>query len=330
MTHIVMGIDGGGSKTHAVIADQSGNLLGKGFSGCSNYQVNGIEQAFTNIQEAVATAMQEARLSSTDLSFVQYGLAGADREIDIRTLKSKLATLPYKKWDLVCDTMEGLRLGSDSNTGVVLVAGSGTNAAGRNQEGNVVQTGGFGYLYGDGQVGGNALAAEAFRSAVRSWELRDIPSSLTERIPRFLGFNTMEEMWNHFLDKGVTKVDGRLAIVLHQAAMDGDLLSIRILQNAGSELGIAANSVIKRLGNLPLPIPIVLTGSVLQKGKNPVVLDALRKTIENEGHEIEMIIPQKDPVFGAVLLAFDHLHLPVSIEILNRMEEGWISYEKRA
>lgn len=202
MTHIVMGIDGGGSKTHAVIADQSGNLLGKGFSGCSNYQVNGIEQAFTNIQEAVATAMQEARLSSTDLSFVQYGLAGADREIDIRTLKSKLATLPYKKWDLVCDTMEGLRLGSDSNTGVVLVAGSGTNAAGRNQEGNVVQTGGFGYLYGDGQVGGNALAAEAFRSAVRSWELRDIPSSLTERIPRFLGFNTMEEMWNQFLDKG--------------------------------------------------------------------------------------------------------------------------------
>ncbi|MDN4073870.1 N-acetylglucosamine kinase [Fictibacillus terranigra] len=330
MKTIVMGVDGGGSKTQAVIVDQNGKILGKGHSGCSNYQVNGITQALTNIREAISHAMKEADITYNGISFVQYGLAGADREKDIRLLETALATLPFPKWNLVCDTMEGLRLGSSSNTGVVLVCGSGTNAAGRNQEGMVVQTGGFGYLYGDGAVGGNALAVEAFRSAIRSWELREIPSILTQRIPHYFGFNSMEEMWNQFLDDGLTKVTGDLAIVLHEAAMDGDQLSIRILKQMGQELGRAASSVIKRLGSLPAPIPIILTGSVLQKGKNPAVFDSIKKTIENEGYTIELIIPEMQPVFGAVLLARDQLELPTTLDVISQMEKGWRYYEERA
>ncbi|MCQ6265920.1 ATPase [Fictibacillus sp. WQ 8-8] len=331
MGTIVMGVDGGGSKTQAVIVDQHGQIIGKGYSGCSNYQVNGIKKALTNLQEAISQAMEEAEISYSEISFVQYGLAGADREKDIRLLESALATLPFAKWNLVCDTMEGLRLGSSSNTGVVLVCGSGTNASGRNQQGKVVQTGGFGYLYGDGAgAGGNALAIEVFRSAIRSWELREIPTILTHRVPRYFGFSSMEEMWNQFLDDGVTKVTGDLAIVLHEAAMDGDQLSIRILKQMGKELGLAASSVIKRLGSLPAPIPIILTGSVLQKGKNLYVLDSLKQTIESEGHSIQLVIPEMEPVFGAVLLARDQLGLPTTTDVLNQLEKGWKYHEERA
>src|SRR5665647_948556 len=143
----IMGVDGGGSKTYAVIVEETANKVGSGVSGSSNHQVIGVEQAFMHIKEAIDQALEAAGLVYKDITFIQYGLAGLDREMDYALMRPVLNSLPFSNWDMVGDTMEGLRTGSYKNAGVVLLCGSGTNAAGRNDAGQVIQVGGVGYLY---------------------------------------------------------------------------------------------------------------------------------------------------------------------------------------
>ncbi|MCP1306647.1 N-acetylglucosamine kinase [Paenibacillus tyrfis] len=306
----IIGVDGGGTKTYAVVIDEQGNKRGSGIAGCGNHQIVGIDKALGNIRQSVELAVQGAGLTYADIAFVQYGLAGADRERDFSILRPALATLPFANWDVVCDTMEGLRIGCPDNAGVVLVCGSGTNAAGRNEEGRTIQTGGLGTLYGDA-AGSHYMATRTFQASVRSWEYREIPSVLQYKVPRYFGFDTVEQMVNDFLDRDIYSLrEGNLTIVLHEAADEGDALAIRILQETGRELGIAACSVIRRLGGFRKEtIPIVLVGSVVQKGRNPHLLAALKETVRQEHGSIELIIPEMAPVYGAVLLGMDHLGL---------------------
>ncbi|WP_175639433.1 N-acetylglucosamine kinase [Metabacillus schmidteae] len=314
----LMGVDGGGSKTYTVITDEYGNKVGEGLSGRGNHQDVGIHTALRNIKESIEKALATSGLQYEDISFTQYGLAGADREKDFAILRPALSTLPLKSWNVVCDTFEGLRIGSENNIGVVLVCGTGTNAAGRNKEGKVVQIGGMGYLFGDA-AGGIYMARETFRSAVRSWEQREIHSILTDKVSGFFGFQTMEQLVNDFLDRDIYEVPGELAIVLHEAAAEGDHLAIQLLRKTGEELGIAANSVIKRLGDFESDtIPVVLVGSILQKGRSHHLIQSLKSKIESENPNISIIIPDIEPVYGSILLAMDHLGIETTGEIYQK------------
>jgi N-acetylglucosamine kinase-like BadF-type ATPase len=319
---IFMGVDGGGSKTHTVIMDETGKNLGSGLSGCGNHQIFGIDKAIKNIWNSIEQALQQAALASSYIDYVQYGLSGADREKDFTILRSALSSFPFRQWDIVCDTMEGLRIGSKENIGVVVVCGSATNVAGRNPKGKTIQTGGFGYLYGDA-AGGGHMATETFRAAVRSWELREIPSRLTSLVPEFLGYDSLETMHNHMLDEDIYSVSRDLTQVLHQAADEGDELAINLLRKTGEELGIAAVSVIRRLGGFQgFKVPIVLVGSVLQKGRNKNLLNKLYETIAKEKIEFQLIIPEIEPVYGSVLLAMDQLN----VQDIQQLEGKFTTY----
>jgi N-acetylglucosamine kinase-like BadF-type ATPase len=317
----IMGVDGGNSKTFTVITDEKGRLLGRGLAGCGNHQVPGIETALSNIMKSADMALNQAGLSYEEITFVQYGLAGADRQRDFEILLPGMATLPFSKWDVVCDTYEGLRAGSPDNIGVVLVCGSGTNAAGRNQEGRTVQTGGFGYLFGD-RTGGGDLAREMFSHAVRSWDLREKPSILTDKVAKYFGLADMEQVYDYFLDNDIQEVPRDLTIQLHAAADEGDELAIRLLRRAGDELGRAANSVIRRLGGFPgQKIPIVMVGSVVQEGQNRHLLGGLRDKVSEENDNFELIIPVMAPVYGSILLGMDHLGILVTEDIAKKFGE---------
>ncbi|WP_246202605.1 N-acetylglucosamine kinase [Virgibacillus doumboii] len=314
----MLGVDGGNSKTYAVIVDRDGNRRGQGISGNGNHQSIGIDSSLENIQSAVNQALNKAVLRPQDISFAQFGLAGADREKDINILHKALQTLSFKNWDVVPDTLEGLRAGSRTNTGVVLVCGAGTNAAGRNSVGDTIQTGGFGYRFGDG-AGGGYIALEGFRAAVRAWELRGPETLLTEMLPRSAGYQDMENMYHSFLDRMSEEIPLSFTLMVHQAADKGDKTAINILKNVGWELGLAANSVIKRLGDFETePIPVILVGSVLQEGKNPYLLKKLEKTIKDKNPTCQLFNLEMEPVYGSVLLAMDNLNIKTNDDIMNK------------
>ncbi|WP_416147284.1 N-acetylglucosamine kinase [Salipaludibacillus sp. HK11] len=318
----ILAVDGGNSKTHAVIVNDAGELLGEGLSLGSNYTSTGSELFLTHLHGAVNQALNEADLQSDDIDYAQYGLAGADTAKDMKVLKKLVGKMPFKQWGLECDTLQGLRSGSPKNIGVVLICGSGTNAAGIDQFGNRVQIGGFGYKFGDA-AGGAFMAQETFRMAIRSWESRDEKSMLEEMVPLELGFSDMEELYHFALETEAFSAPLQLTRVLHRAAEKGDKAAIMILRNIGEELGKAGKAVVNRLPSLlEIKIPIVLNGSVLQKGKNPHLINCLKETLEYSGiHNYELINLDIAPVYGSVFLTFDKLGIKVTDEQIKSYKQ---------
>jgi N-acetylglucosamine kinase-like BadF-type ATPase len=304
---MVIGVDGGGSQTTAVVADRQGRPLGWGRSGCGNHQGPGVVVALQHIAEAMTEALRMAGVSEDRVAWVTYGLAGADRDKDFAILRPALAELPFSRWTVVSDAWIGLRAGTSDNVGVSLVAGSGTNAVGRNQVGDEVQVGGFGYEFGDA-AGGHHLAVDGFRAAVRAYQGREEATVLSELVPQFLRLKDMETVYNAFLDHG-WPIPIELAEVVHQAADAGDAVAQRLLSAMGRELGLAATAVLGKLGtDANAAIPVVLVGSLLQKGKNPHLMGALKETVQGRYPAARVAPLAVPPVAGAVQMALDRVH----------------------
>ncbi|WP_270168562.1 N-acetylglucosamine kinase [Paenibacillus sp. SYP-B4298] len=317
----VAGVDGGGSKTEAIIADAQGHVLGVGRAGCGNHQINGVQAAVANIRQALCAALEQAGLEEHELTFVHYGLAGADRPHDFEILRPEIeAQLPHTPYTIECDVFEGLRIATADHTGVVLVCGSNTNAAGRSKDGKTAVVGGTGTLFGD-RAGGYYLADQAFGRAIRAWEGREPHTTLVERIPAALGFERMADMVEHYLKLDPPSAPLPLVLIVHEEASAGDWLAIELLEDMGRELGTAAVAVLSKLGEMKQqPVPIVLTGSILQHGRHPLLLSALTDRVQAAYPNAYPVIPVLPPMFGALLTAMDQAGIETSADTLSQFE----------
>lgn len=300
---LFLGIDAGGSKTHALLTDEAGRVLGRGYGGNGNHQT-AFAKAKTNIDKACSEALQAANAAKEDVHFAYFGLAGADREPDYRILRPMIATLGFDRYAIACDTMIGMRAGTKRANGAVIISGTGFNAAARNAAGEELQYGGFGYLFGDGQGSGTDLAVQAFRTAIRSWEGREAPSLLTELVPKQLGYSSVQQMYDDMLDHGKTP-SSELAKTMFEAAGQGDKVAIRLLEEAGREHGNAVNALIKRLRMEEEMFDVVLAGSVMSRGTSPHMIDAIQAAVTKVAPKASVVKLLVDPVVGAVMSAMD-------------------------
>lgn len=304
MEHIIfLGIDAGGTKTHALLVDEKGKVLGQGLSGNGNHQT-AFEQARTNIESACNAALNEAGITKDQVTFAYFGLAGADREPDYAILRPMIASLGYDRHAIACDTMIGMRAGTSRSHGAVIISGTGFNAAARNAKGEELQYGGFGYLFGDGQGSGSDLAVHAFRTAVRSWEGREEYSILTKLVPETLGYESVQAMYDDALDNG-KRPPKDLAKLMFEAAGQGDAVAIRILREAGFEHANSVNALIKRLGMQEETFDVVLIGSVMSRGSSPHMVDAIKEAVAKTAPNASVVRLNVDPVIGAVMSAMD-------------------------
>lgn len=297
-----MGVDGGGSKTYTLIVDEQGRVVGKGKSGNGNHQ-GGAEQARRHIRESAEMALAQAGLTREQIEFAYFGLAGADREADYRILRPMIAELGFARHEINCDTMIAMRAGTDRPYGVVLICGSGTNSAGRNREGGFYQCGGFSYLFGD-FGGGATLCVELFRSVIRAWDGRENPTLLTDKLLRFLGYASVQDMFDDYLDHNrFPPID--IVKLLFEAAEEGDETARRILRVQGEELGRAAVAVVRRLGMENDGFDVVLAGSILAKGKGDFVHAPIREALKEAAPDASLVRLSVEPVVGAVWMAFE-------------------------
>ena len=81
----ILGVDGGATKTLAVVGDDTGRILGAGLGGPTNYQIIGIEPAMSNLNSAVRGALSYAGISMDKVDCAVFGLAGADFPVDFAT-----------------------------------------------------------------------------------------------------------------------------------------------------------------------------------------------------------------------------------------------------
>lgn len=177
---VVLGVDGGGTKTHVLAVDERGEVLGAAVNGPSNWELVGLGGTGAALRVAVAEALQQANLEPEDIDASVFGLAGVDWPADLELLGFAIDPLGIGgPRQIVNDAFVALRAGARHAWGVVVIAGSGSVAAGRSPEGEVFRTLGLGRMYGDF---GSAtdVSEEAVLAVARAYTGRGPGTALTD------------------------------------------------------------------------------------------------------------------------------------------------------
>jgi len=316
--NLVLGVDAGASKTFALVSDDGGHILGFGQGGPGNHQVAGPEPALAEIRRACEEALAQAR-ASPPVDFGFFGLAGADLPVDFALLIPAVESMNLaRQVRIKNDTMVALRAGLKRSWGVAVICGTGFNAGGIGPDGREVQLPGLGALSGDWGGGGD-IAQEVIRLVCRAWDGRGQPTALTEMVLTALGLPSVEELISQLYQSQFDYYPGQfdrrhlLALVplVFEAAYAGDQVAQDLLVRVGTEVGVTANAIIKRLGLEDTDVEVVLGGSVF-KGKGPLLVDTITQIVHRVAPRATIVIPQFEPVVGAVFMALENLGVEVN------------------
>ena len=296
-----LGIDGGGTKTHAVITDAKYRVLGEGFSGASNPLRAGLEQAVANVEAALDEACSQAGVARRDITAACIAIAGVNHPIHYETMKHALdRALRIGHMELVTDVRAALEGALDGQPGVIIVAGTGSIAMGINGAGEMERSGGWGPIMSD-EGSGYDIARRALRAVVASFDGRQQPTILTERICRELGIASAADLPGVIYNSDSEAVEiASLAKLVTEAAEEGDAVAREILAGAGRELGQLAISVIEKLGLQAQSFRVACVGSVFHSGE--YVLGSLREAVRRVAPAAEIGPPLFSPPIGAVKL----------------------------
>ncbi|MFL5736672.1 MAG: BadF/BadG/BcrA/BcrD ATPase family protein [Actinomycetota bacterium] len=315
----VLGVDGGGTKTHAVVADESGRVLGLAIRGPSNWEEVGLPRAADALERASATVLAEAYVEAGDLTASVFGLAGVDWKSDELRIETILRPLRLGgSIEILNDAYVALRAGTSKPEGVVVIAGTGSVVAGRNERGEIFRTLGLGPYFGD--YGGGSDISESALTAVCDAYLGKGPQTrLSDVICAHERVLTVEELL-----EVVSREQDDLPYVASEVlavAEDGDPVAQEIVKRAGRELGANAALVARHLGMEETPFELVVAGGLFQ-ADTQLLVEPLFDAVRNVARRARVVRLSTPPVVGAVALALERAGHEVDQVVMNRLIEG--------
>ncbi len=303
---VVLAVDGGNSKTLAAVADEGGSLLSLVREGGSNFQSVGGKAAAGALERSVKRALERA--GAAPVSAACYGVSGADRDKDFDTIENMIASFdPADKRVLVNDTLLALRAGTEDGVGVALVGGAGSNCIGMDKKGRIKKAWGLGPLTGD-KANASALVFDSIVEAMKGVDGRGERTMLEDGFKRALGLSELEDIieFGYFDSQKALDIEGLTPLVF-EAAGQGDKVAIRVLRDHGRAAAEAALAVMRGLFDRGEEVPLVLGGSVLQKGRPHFLVDEIKMRVAEEFPGVELRVLSGHPILGGILRALDEL-----------------------
>jgi glucosamine kinase len=306
---LVAGVDGGGSKTHVVIADAEGNEVASAHSGPSAIIPGRVERSADVIAATLDASLAGEDREAAAVVVMVVGVAGAGREEERAALVRELRRRSLAdEVHVETDAAIALADAYGDGAGVLLVSGTGSIAFGRSPTGEFARCGGWGPNIGD-EGGGAWIGRRALAIVAAAADGREPPTALTGAILTAAQVNEPEELipWAAAADSATLAA---LAPAVFTTARS-DARANALVDFAVEELVLHARALARRLfGDERAAFPIALSGGLLKKGS------LLRKKLE---HRLKVATPggsvRSEPVVparGAVKLALQRLRAPVS------------------
>jgi glucosamine kinase len=297
-----LGIDGGGSKTRCAVGDKS-SLLATAAAGPSNITRVGEARARESLHQAIHDACAAAKIDPRQLRRACIGAAGAGREEIASIVRRIVAEVIPGEIEIVGDMRIALEAAFGAGPGVVVIAGTGSIAYGRNAKGSTARAGGWGFALSDeGSAHWIGRMAVATLLRVQDNDARLEP----EASPLF---NELKAAWK--LDSlgqlvrtaNSTPDFAALFPAVQSAASAGDAVAQRILAQAGVELAQLASIVIRRLfPELPPPsssaVPLAIVGGVFRHA--PRVRELFYNEVRSVYSNVVLNPEVIEPVHGAL------------------------------
>jgi N-acetylglucosamine kinase-like BadF-type ATPase len=327
-----LGIDGGGTKTRCVLADET-TVLAKAMSGGSNIVRLGETQAREALHTAIRQVCGAARISPDQIRAICVGAAGAARpEIAARihNILAELIPVDAANIEVLGDTVIALEAAFGAGPGVIAIAGTGSIVYGRDAAGRTARAGGWGFAVSDEGsghwIGRRAISAilSAHDQGRKDQGTKDqgLETTLTALVLQEWKLTTIDELVQHANSTPPPDFPRLFPIVL-RAADQADSIARDLLTDAGAKLAALAAIVVRRLARLAgeamiagetiatettatettpaTMLPVAMTGSVFRQSPyvHQVFYDALQRSFPG----IDVRQDLADPVEGALARA---------------------------
>ena len=316
----ILGIDQGGSKTHAAVASENGEILGIGTGSGACHASAGMEYAMAAVLDAAQQACAQAGIGLKEIERVGAGLTGVDWDFEGPLLQENLhktLLVPLEKIHVVNDCLIALRAASSKPAGCILCVGSGMNCGVRKDAQHEYV---YGYYVDDACQGGGALGKRVVQAVLDS-EAGLLPkTALTAPVLEHVGCKSVDEM----LFKRVNgTLDDRKVLhlpeVLEQVVLKtGDPVAVDVLCTFGRDIAKYVTAALRRFDMLNDDVEVVLSGSVF-KCRARELLNTVRAEILAAAPNVRIIESEYEPIVGAVLLALDDLCVSENATVLENI-----------
>ena len=299
---LVSGVDGGATKTLAVVGRLDGTLLASARGPSSNYHNIGVRKAAKSIRTSVNSACRNARASFDDVETVVMGLAAMDSPRDFEA-GHRVADLAHlgKRGIVVHDSVIAIYAATLGRPGIVVNAGTGSFAAGIGADGRTIRAGGWGNIVDD-EGSAYHIGKLAIRAALRALDGTERKTAIAKLLVRKFKLQALENIVHEAYNKPLTVEEiSSISKLAAQAAAKGDRAAREIFTYEGQALASLVSSVARRLDMTTSKPEIYCTGGVFKAG--PVLLDPFKKELRKTVPRFILRRPRFEPVIGAFVLA---------------------------
>ncbi len=323
MSQFFLGVDVGSSKTHAVVADETGRIAGFGKGGAGNHETVGYAGLLAAMRIAVNQACDAAQLLPGQISAAGFGISGYDwpseRQPTLATIAQLGLACPV---EAVNDAVLGLLAGSREGWGITVVSGTGCNCGGwdreRKKTGRVTGNGA-----GMGEAAGaSELVWQALRAVAYEWTRRGPATSLSPAFIEYVNAQSLEDLLDG-LNTERYRIDASAAKLVFDKAREGDAAALGVVQWAGRELGELVAAVVHQLEFEATIFDLVMVGSMFRGG--PLLVDAMQQRVHATAPGARLVPFTKPPVIGAVILGMHQVGKKPDPAVYRKLEGAFTS-----
>lgn len=298
---IVIGIDGGGTKTHGILYEESGKILAEGFTPSSNPHSNPEPSVRASLHNLLESLLKDGAVSLENVDGICLGMAGCDRPADRGfiegIMREKIDDLV--KLVIVNDAVIAMMAVLSRLHGILVIAGTGSICFGFHEGKNEKRRcGGWGHLIAD-QGSGYLIGLSAIRAILDEYDGRIDKTSLTDVILSGLGLQSPTDLvgWTYTSGNGKTEI-AALARYVHNEADKGDEIAAGILDNQAAQLFETVVPVYKHLfADNGKPVPLALWGGNLIHAKG--YRERFIRHVKSSGLDLEPVKRDEQAVVGA-------------------------------
>lgn len=307
MPRYFLGIDTGATKSHALIADETGQALGFGRGGPGNPDIISYDGLTALLRDIIEQALTAAGTTIDQLDGAGFGVAGYDWPSQRQPILQAIEPvgLGPAPLDLVNDALVGLLAGAAAGWGVCIVAGTSCNCYGLDQNRRVGRVTGYGAWMGEA-AGASELVYKAIEAVALEWTCRGPATRLTQAFIELTGAAGLADLLEG-LNLKRYQLKAAAAPVVFRVAAEGDPVAHSLIEWAGHQLGSLAIGIIRQLGIEALAFEVVLAGSFYNG--SPALIDIIGETIHEVAPHARLVRLSAPPVVGGVLLGMEQAGL---------------------
>jgi len=323
MSKLVLGVDGGATKSHLAIFNENGNCVGSSVYGPLNHEVmkGSYEELEERLGELLPRVLKDAGVTFGDVAFAVFGIAGVDTNAQQVMISDMVRKIGFDNHIMCNDAFLGVAAGCPDCVGICAINGTGFKLAAIDNSGTAVETCGLG-SFTDDLGGGHWYGYRAIGTVYNELYKLGRPTVMKDMIFDLIGITRREDYLEVLSDKYYSGSIDSVALnsIAFNAAAKGDAVALGILEESAEQY---AGAIARLIIDLDFPadrtVHVTLAGSVFVKQKVKLLQDFIKMRVDDalSGRSVEYTALDAPPVAGAVMWAAQKAAFEIEMESIK-------------